>query len=74
MTDECYTTAANCTPGRWYRSEKWGRVLCCGTADPGEWLVAFAVRTYDLRTIMKYLRPEENLYACPQGWSDAKGE
>jgi hypothetical protein len=60
---------SKCVPGRWYEHSRWGRVLCCGTADADVWLPAFAVRTNDKRTALKFIADSQNfLTPCDQSW------
>jgi len=60
---------SECVPGRWYEHPRWGRVLCCGTAEADLWLPAFAVRTSDKRTSLKFIADRNNfLEQCSQSW------
>ena len=59
--------AAFAKPGVWYESEKWGRVLCCGTSG-GNWLMAFAVRIETGQTELRFLGEEMLLRSEQQSW------
>jgi hypothetical protein len=61
-------SSSEAVAGRWYISEKWGHVLCCGTTDITECIPAFAVRDDAGRTLMKYIH-DSNLKETPfQSW------
>lgn len=60
---------SECKAGRWYQHERWGRVLCCGTGNPEEWLPSFAIRTGNGRTELRFLSENTGLLSeCEQSW------
>jgi hypothetical protein len=61
-------------PGKFYDSPKWGRVLCCGTADPEQWIPAFAVRI-DGETELRFLHDRHGIALSPiQAWDNQPEE
>lgn len=86
VANACSTAAIksdDAISGRWYYSEKYGRILCCGSTSRQDWVNAFAIRKND-RTIMKYISeatltesvdqhwpPEEGVNACAADLDDA---
>jgi hypothetical protein len=59
---------SKCEPGKWHEHDRWGRVLCCGSADLNDWVPAFAVRI-DNRTELRFLSDgSDTLVDCEQSW------
>ena len=64
---------SKCEAGKWYQHERWGRVLCCGTGDPDEWVPAFAIRTDKNRTELRFLSDDTGLLSeCEQSWQESQ--
>ena len=68
MDNEESVVPSEATPGRWYYSPKWGRVLCCGTSEPGVWIPAFAIHEVNGKTRLRFLTDDCPLTNSPQGW------
>ncbi len=65
--DEISVMSDDAEAGKWYEHPGWGRILCCGTTG-GDWINAFAVRTAEGRTVMKYVHERRLELSPTQAW------
>lgn len=60
---------SKCVAGRWYHSDRYGRVLCCGSPNVEEFIPAFVIRNHKNRTELRFLADTTDLLReCEQSW------